>query len=57
MSEPSLLNDRLLELAGNVCSKTASDAELAELNALLRQSDEDAYRRYLRYCQIHVRCD
>jgi hypothetical protein len=52
MTVPEKNADRLLQLAESVCDKTASRADLAELDALLL-GDDNARRRYLDYCQLH----
>lgn len=53
MNEHLPTDDRLLRLAEAVCEKTATAAELAELDSLLL-TDETLCYRYLSYCRMHV---
>ena len=53
MNVPSADVDRLLYLVDAVCSKTASDDELAELDAILL-ADKTSHSHYLDYCRLHV---
>ena len=45
--------DRLLDLAGAVCNKSASENDLVELDSILL-ADRASRRRYVDYCRIHV---
>ena len=45
--------DRVLELAGAVCNRSASEEDLIALNTLLH-ADRNSRRRYVDYCWIHV---
>ena len=53
MSDSAFHSDRLLELAGAVCNRIATEDDCAELNAILL-TDEQARNRYAEYCWLHV---
>jgi hypothetical protein len=53
MNDHDVGSDRLLDLAGAVCNKTASKNDYSELDAIL-SADADSCRHYLRYCRMHV---
>ena len=53
MSDFAVNADRLLDLAGTVFSKNASENDRIELNAILL-ADEVSRRCYLDYCLMHV---
>ena len=53
MSDLGINPDRLLDLAGAVCNRIASEDDCVELNSLLL-ADGDSRNRYVDYCWIHV---
>jgi hypothetical protein len=53
MSDEPVRAERLFELAGMICDGSASDTELSELDACLRD-DPLSRDRYLGYCWMHV---
>ncbi len=52
MSDLMINADRLLDLAGAVCNRSASEKDFVELDSILR-ADQVSCGRYLDYCQIH----
>ena len=53
MSDLATNDDRLLELAGAVCNKDASESDLAELDSILL-TDRASRRRCFDYCRMHA---
>ena len=45
--------DRLLDLAEAVCDESASEADRAELDAML-VGNQEARQQYLEYCRLHI---